>query len=77
MNKYILINQESAYHEYAIIVADMIHPDGICDYTLSATENPYDATKFVDIAQAYDIIGNITEHTSIGAWEVVLLEGDE
>ncbi|ADX89330.1 hypothetical protein [Vibrio phage JSF4] len=74
MNKYILINQESAYHEYAVIVADMIHIDGTCDYTLSVTENPFDATKFVDIAQAYDIIGNLTEHMSMGEWEAVLLE---
>ncbi|HAT7621766.1 TPA: hypothetical protein JAW50_003755 [Vibrio cholerae O1] len=74
MNKYTLINQESAYHEYAVIVADMIHTDGTCDYTLSVTENPFDATKFVDIAQAYDIIGNLTEHMSMGEWEAVLLE---
>lgn len=77
MNKYILINQESAYHEYAVIVADIFHPDGTCDYTLSVTENPYDATKFLDIAQAYDIIGNITEHTDMCSWEAVLLEGEE
>ncbi|UUW39765.1 hypothetical protein VP14_078 [Vibrio phage VPMCC14] len=74
MNRYILINKDSPLPEYAVIVIKHLsYKDGYFEeqeFDLSVTDDPYDATTFSFINDAFDMIEKVTEDFG---WDVKLL----